>query len=86
MIVKYELDPEDFEFWGCAKVGMDDATEEQRQLVYARIVDAFVDDFPTKTDVNDLVWFECDGIFFPEGEEEQSKVFRCPKPPSVVTY
>lgn len=49
---------------------MDDATEEQRQLVYARIEDAFVDDFPTKTDVNDLVWFECDDIFFPEEEEE----------------
>lgn len=35
MIVKYELDPEDFEFWGGAKAKMDGATEEQRQLVYA---------------------------------------------------
>lgn len=50
---------------------MDDATEEQRQLVYARIEDAFVDDFPTETDVNDLVWFECDGIFYPEEEDEE---------------
>lgn len=70
MIVKYELDPEDFEFWGGAKAKMDGATEEQRQLVYARVDDAFVDDFPTKTDVNNLVWLECDDIFFPEDEEE----------------
>ena len=55
MIVKREVDPEDFEFCGGAKARMDDATEEQRQLVYARIEDAFVDDFPTETDVNDLV-------------------------------
>lgn len=70
MIVKREMDPEDFEFWGRAKARMDDATEEQRQLVYARIEDAFVDDFPTETDVNDFVWFECDDILFPEEEEE----------------
>lgn len=71
MIVKREVDPEGFEFWGGAKARMDDATEEQRQLVYARIEDAFVDDFPTETDVNDLVWFECDGIFYPEEEDEE---------------
>lgn len=71
MIVKREVDPEDFEFWGGAKARMDDATEEQRQLVYARIEDAFVDDFPTETDVNDLVWFECDDIFYPDEEEEK---------------
>lgn len=71
MIVKREVDPEDFEFWGGAKARMDDATEEQRQLVYARIEDAFVDDFPTETDVNDLVWFECDDIFYPEEEDEE---------------
>ena len=70
MIVKRELDPEDFEFWGGAKARMDDATEEQRQMVCARIEDAFVDDFPTETDVNDLVLFECDDIFYPEEEEE----------------
>ena len=50
---------------------MDDATEEQRQLVCARLEDVFVDDFPTETDVNDFVWFECDDIFYPEEEEEE---------------
>lgn len=70
MIVKREVDPEDFEFWGEAKARVDDATEEQRQLVFARLQDVFLDDFPTETDVNDYVWFECDDIFYPEEEEE----------------
>lgn len=30
MIVKHEVDPEVFEFWGGAKARMDDVTEEQR--------------------------------------------------------
>lgn len=70
MIVKREVDPENFEFWGGDKARVDDATEEQRQLVFARLEDVFVDDFPTETDVNDYVWFECDDIFCPEEEEE----------------
>lgn len=70
MIVKREVDPEDFEFWGGAKARVDDATEWQRQLVFARLEDVFVDDFPTETDVNDYVWFELDDIFYPEEEEE----------------
>lgn len=32
MVVKYEVDPENFEFWGGAKARMDDAAEEQRHL------------------------------------------------------
>nr|DAF04118.1 MAG TPA: hypothetical protein [Caudoviricetes sp.] len=71
MIVKRDVDPEDFEFWGVAKARMDDATEEQRQLVCARIEDMFVDEIPTETDVNDFVWFECDDISYPEEEEEE---------------
>lgn len=71
MIVKYEVDPENFEFWGGAKARMDDATEEQRQLVCARLEDIFVDQIPTKTDVNDFVLFECDDIFYPEEDEEE---------------
>lgn len=70
MIVKREVDPEDFEFWGGAKARMDDATEKQRQLVCARLEDVFVDDFPTEVDVNDFVLFECDDIFYPDEEEE----------------
>lgn len=69
MKVYREIDPEDFEFWAGARDRMNAATEEQRQLVYARIEDVFVDGFVTETDVNDLVWFDCDDIFDEEGEE-----------------
>ena len=39
MAIEYEvcIEPERFEFWSGAKDRMDDATEEQREAVYARI-------------------------------------------------
>lgn len=70
MIVKLEVDPEDFQFWGLAKARMDDATEEQRQLVFARLEEMFVEDFPTVGEVNDFVWFKCNDIFYPKEEDE----------------
>lgn len=33
------------------------------------------DDTPTATDINDLVWFECDDIFYPEEEEEEEDLY-----------
>ena len=65
MFVKLEIDPEEFEFWGGAKARMDNATEEQRQLVYARIEDMSTDEFPTVGEVNDFVWLRCNDIFYP---------------------
>ena len=38
--------------------------EEQKQLVFARIEDIFADEYANETDINDLVWFDCDDIFF----------------------
>lgn len=70
MIVKREVDPEELEFWGWAKERMNNATDEQRQLVYARLEDVFVDDFPTEGEVNDFVWFKCNDIFYPKEDEE----------------
>lgn len=69
MRVYREIDPEDFEFWAGARDRMASATEEQRQMVYARIEDAFADDLASEIDINDLVWFDCDDIFDEEGEE-----------------
>lgn len=71
MIVKREVDPKEFEFWGGAKAKMDNATEEQRQLVYSRLEDMFVDDFPTVGEVNDFVWLRCNDIFYHKDEEEE---------------
>lgn len=70
MIVKREVDPEEFEFWGGAKARMNDATEEQRQLVCARLEETFVNEIPTYGEVNDFVWFKCNDIFYPEDDEE----------------
>lgn len=68
MKVYRDIDLEDFEFWSGAQDRMNSATEEQRQLVFARIEDVFGDDFACETDINDLVWFDCDDIF--ESDEE----------------
>ena len=66
-----EFEPCSFEFWAGARGRMNDATDEQREAVYERIESTFDycnGDLPTETDINDLVWFECDDIFFPEDE------------------
>ena len=66
-----------FEFWAGAKARMDDATDEQRQAVYDRIkwyCESFGlcnGDHPSETDINDLVWFDCDDIFFPDESEDE---------------
>lgn len=65
-----------FEFWAGAKDRMDYATPEQREAVYDRIkyycetFDNLRGEFPTETDINDLVWFDCDDIFFPDESED----------------
>lgn len=68
-VVEFELC--NFEFWAGAKERMKDATDEQREAVYERIESTFecCNELPTETDINDLVWFECDDIFFPEEDE-----------------
>ena len=66
-----------FEFWAGAKVKMDNATDEQLEKVYDRIMcycESFnycKGDYPSDTDINDLVWFECDDIFFPDEYEDE---------------
>ena len=52
-----------FEFWGGAKQRMEYATDEQREAVYDRMEEFCEFDNVTETDINDLVWFDCDDIF-----------------------
>lgn len=53
---------------------MNDATNEQRDQVFERIAEEFeYNEDITETDINDLVWFECDDIFFPEDEDEDEE-------------
>ena len=65
-----ESDVDHFEFWSGAKQRMDDATDEQRELVEERIEELCESgDDVDETAINDLVWFGCDDIFFPDEEE-----------------
>ena len=75
MYYKVEFDIDRFEFWAGAKDRMDDATEEQKRKVAERLEEYFagyedIENIPTDITINDIVWFECDDIFFPEENEE----------------
>lgn len=72
--IKSEVYLPHFEFWSGAKDRMDDATDDQRKQVFERISE-YVSDLwsnihenPTETEINDLVWFECDDIFYADNE------------------
>ena len=65
-----------FEFWAGARDRMVDATDEQREQVYDRIKEycesLYCDGrYPSETDINDLVWFDCDDIFFPDESDDE---------------
>lgn len=66
----YDLD--DF-LWSGARDRWNDATDEQKEMVWDRILEIFAygdESIPSETEINDLVWFECDDIFFPKKEED----------------
>lgn len=73
MYYKVEFDINRFHFWSGAKDRIDDATPEQRGKVEQRILDCFMlnQELPTDEEINDLVWFECDDIFYPEEKDEE---------------
>lgn len=75
MFYKIEFDIDTFEFWSGAKDRIDNATPEQKEQVAERIEEYFdcCDDIPTDTQINDLVWFDCDDIFFPEENDEDEE-------------
>ena len=75
MRYEVECDLRYFNFWAGAKDRMDDATDEQRQAVYERIESIFecYESLPSETDINGLVWFECDDIFFPDEDESEEE-------------
>ena len=65
-----EFDIYSFEWWAGAMQRLENATPDQREEVSERIEEVFYDVNPTETDINDYVWFECDDIFFDEGDED----------------
>ena len=71
MMYKNEFDIDTFKFWAGANDRMNDATDDQREAVDERLQELFEDsgDIPTATEINDVVWFECNDIFYPEEEQ-----------------
>lgn len=69
----YEIQDLSNLLWSGAKDRWNDATDEQRQQVWDRIEDFFYDSEnnpPTTTEINDIIWFECDDIFFPNENDD----------------
>ena len=75
MYYKCDFDINTFQFWAGAKDRIESASDEQIEKVAERIEEYFNcgGEIPTETQINDLVWFECDDIFFPEEEEENEE-------------
>lgn len=65
----------DTTLWSGARDRWKDAPFSQREQVWERVVEYMTGgiDMPTLTEINDLIWFECDDIFFPEEEEEEEE-------------
>lgn len=50
--------------WSGARDRWKDATDEQKEAIWDRLKDFFYDGAESLTAINDVIWFECDDIFF----------------------
>lgn len=66
MLVCREVNIRDFEFWGGAKERVqrarDNGVEEQFFDAVEIMIEEWLPTMPTETEVNDLVWFNCDEL------------------------
>ncbi len=71
LFVKEEITKDDLDhmLWSGAKQRWDNATDDQKERVWDILMESVnvqmdsTGDIPTKTEVNDFIWFECDDIF-----------------------
>ena len=77
MYVKEEIEISDLDnmLWSGAKDHWNHATDSQRETVWCRLLDIFVLNevdgrIPTKTEINDFIWFDCDDIFDDDEDDE----------------
>jgi len=60
------------ETWSGARDRCADASEETLEAVAYRIAECYGDrDYISETALNDLVWFECDDLFYPEENDDE---------------
>lgn len=63
-----------YELWCGAQERWDGADDDTREAVFDRICDWTADEEEVDmTTVNDLIWFECDDLFFPEDDEDEEE-------------
>lgn len=82
LFVKEEIDIKDLDnmLWSGAKQRWDDATDDQKERVWDSLMESVnvqmdsTGDIPTKTEVNDFIWFECDDIFNEKDDDEDDEV------------
>lgn len=64
----------EYELWCGAQERWEAADEDTREAVFERICDWTEDEEEVDmTTVNDLIWFECDDLFFPEEDDEDEE-------------
>ncbi len=85
LYVKELIDINDLDhmLWSGAKQRWDDATDDQKERVWDSLMDSVnaqmdsTGDIPTKTEVNDFIWFECDDIFNEDDEVDEARKRIC---------
>jgi hypothetical protein len=58
--------------WSGARDRWDRATDDQRKRVWDAIIDIFCDNadkYPSMTEINDFIWFECDDYLRDDDED-----------------
>lgn len=61
-----------YELWCGALDRWEDADDDTREAVFDRICDWTEDEEEVDmTTVNDLIWFECDDLFYPDDEDDE---------------
>lgn len=64
----------EYELWSGALDRWKDATDDTRAAVFDRVCDYLgYEEEADMTAVNDLIWFDCDDLFFPEEDDSDSE-------------
>lgn len=63
-VVLNECSELDNKLWGGAADKWNNATDEQKELIWNNLCD--FNEFDSFTQINDYIWYDCDEIFYPE--------------------
>lgn len=63
--------------WGGAREKWNDATDDMKETVWCILEDCMQGNFNSLTDINDIIWFDCDDIFYPEDDSDDEELIEC---------